>query len=156
MSAGDLIYGAWSSLTTYMSTDLNSLANNTVNIGTVLIDNTTTKYHNIAAELYLATVDLSAQTGLTVELYLAPSIDETNYVDGGTDGSTTDLPPGSAHIGTFYIQKTSAAHRAAIVCRECLQALKYTPILINKTGAAFNASGNTLKIKMNSDQVAQS
>jgi len=155
MATGDLIYGSWSSLETYMSADLNSLANDTTNIGVVLIDNTTTKYHNIAAELYLGTVDLSAAAGLTVELYLVPSIDETNYADDGADASTTDLPPGSAHVGTFYIQKTSAVHRAAIVCRECLQALKYTPVLINKTGAAFNASGNVLKVKMNSDQVAQ-
>lgn len=154
MATGDLIFGAWSDLNTYMSADLNSLANVTTNIGVVLIDNTATKYRNLAAELYLATVDLSAATGLTVELYLVPSIDETNYVDDGTDASTTDLPPGSAHIGTFYIQKTSAIHRAAIVCNECLQALKYTPVLINKTGAAFNASGNTLKIKMNSAQVS--
>lgn len=91
----------------------------------------------------------------TVELYLVPSIDGTNYVDAGADGSTTDLPPGSAHIGTFYIQKTSAVHRAAILVKECLQALKYKPVLINKTGAAFNASGNIFKRMTNSDAVAQ-
>lgn len=156
MSAGDILYSAWGTLTTYMTTDLNSLANNTTNIGAVILDNITAKHHNIAAELYLGTVDLSAATGLTVELYLVPSIDETNYVDDGTDASSTDLPPGSAHVGTFHIQKTSAVHRSAIVCKECLQGLKYTPVLINKTGAAFNASGNILKIKTNSDQVAQS
>lgn len=155
MSTGDILYSAWSSLTTYLTTTLNSLANGAIDIGGTILDNTVTKHHNLAAELQLASVDLSAQTGLTVELYLVPSVDETNYVDDGTDASTTDLPPGSAHIGTFYIQKTSAIHRSAIVCKECLQALKYTPVLKNSTGVAFASSGNILKMKTNSDQVAQ-
>jgi len=155
MSAGDILYSAWSSLVTYLTTTLNSLANGAIDIGGTIIDNTANKHHNLAAELYLASVDLSAQTGLTVELYLVPSIDDTNYCDTGTDASTTDLPPGSAHIGTFYIQKTSAIHRAGIVCKECLQALKYTIVLKNATGVAFAATGNVLKIKTNSDQVAQ-
>lgn len=155
MSTGDILYSDWNAaLATIMSADLNSLANDAVNVGAVIIDNTSYKHHNLVAELYLATVDLSAQTGLTVELYLVPSIDGTNYCDTGTDASTTDLPPGSAHIGTFYIQKTSAVHRSSIVCKECLQALKYTPVLINKTGVAFNAADNVLKTRTNSDQVS--
>ena len=155
MATGDILYSTWSALTTYLTTTLNSLANGAIDIGGTIIDNTSNKHHNLAAELYLATVDLSAQTGLTVELYLVPSIDGTNYVDDGTDASTTDLPPGSSYVGTFTIQKTHAAHRSAIVCKECLQALKYTPILKNSTGVAFASSGNILKMKTNSDQVAQ-
>lgn len=155
MATGDILYSANSSLTPYMSTDLNSLANDTTNIGAVVLDNTTNKHHNLLAELYLATVDLSAQTGLTVELYLVPSVNGTDYCDTGADASTTDLPPGSAHIGTFNIQKTSAVHRAAILVKGCLQNIKYTPVLINKTGAAFNAADNILKIMTNSDAVAQ-
>lgn len=155
MATGDILYSAWSALTTYLTTTLNSLANGAIDIGGTIIDNTANKHHNLAAELVLASVDLSAQTGLTVELYLVPSIDDTNYADDGTDASTTDLPPGSSHVGTFTIQKTSAAHRSAIVCKKCLQALKYTPVLKNNTGVAFAASGNILKMKTNSDQVAQ-
>jgi len=154
MAAGDILFSGWSSLDTYMSTDLNALADGAINVGAVILDNTTKKHHNVAAELYLNTVDLSAEVSPTVELYLVPSIDATNYCDTGTDASTTDLPPGSAHIGTFDIQKTNATHRAAIVCKECLQELKYTPVLKNKTEAAFAATGNILKIKTNSDQVA--
>ena len=156
MATGDILYSDWNAaLATIMSTDLNSLAHNTTNIGAVMIDNTSYKHHNLVAELYLASVDLSSQTGLVVELYLVPSIDGTNYCDAGADASTTDLPPGSAHIGTFYIQKTSAIHRSSIVCKGCLQALKYKPVLINKTGVAFASSGNILKTRTNSDQVAQ-
>lgn len=155
MAAGDIGYTAWSSLITYGTTTLNALAEGAIDISGTFLDNTTNEHRHLAAELVLASVDLSAQSGLTAELYLVPSVDGTNYCDDGTDASTTDLPPGSSHIGTFNIQKTNAAHRAAIVVKECLQALKYTIVLKNKTGVAFAATGNVLKIKTNSDAVAQ-
>ena len=154
MAAGDILYSANSALTEYMTTDLNALANLTTNVGAVVLDNRTNKHHHLMAEIYLVIIDLSTAVGLTVELYLVPSVDGTNYCDTGADALTTNLPPGSAHIGTFNIQKTNAIHRAAILCKECLQALLYTPVLINKTGAAFGAEGNTLKIMTNSDQVS--
>ena len=155
MATGDIKYSTSSSLATIMSTQLNSLADGAINVGGDSdLDNTTNEHHNLMAELYLASVDLSAQDSPAVELYLVPKIDGTNFCDTGTDASTTDLPPGSAHIGTFYIQETSAAHRAAISCKNCLQDLEYRAVLLNKTGAAFAASGNTLKIKTNSDQVS--
>jgi hypothetical protein len=37
-----------------------------------------------------------------------------------------------------------------------LMNVKYTPVLINKTGAAFAATSNTLKIGTNAYNVAQS
>lgn len=154
MATGDIGYTAWSSLITYATTTLNGLVNGAIDISSTKLDNTTNEHRHLAAELVLASVDLSSQTGLTVELYLVPSVDGTNYCDDGTDASTIDLPPGSAHIGTFYIQKTNAAHRSAIVCKECLQALKYTLVLKNSTGVNFAASGNILKMKTNSDAVA--
>lgn len=132
-------------LTTYMSTDLNSLANNTTNIGATAFDNTVSKDMYAAAELVLASVDLSGQTNPSVELYIVPSIDGTNYVDDGTDASTTDYPPSSALAGVFQIQATNAAHRSAIEIFQ-LGPYKYTVVVINKTGVALAASGNTLKI----------
>jgi len=154
MATGDILFSANSALDIYMSADLNALANVTTNVGAVVLDNRTNKHHHLMAEIYLVIIDLSAAVGLTVELYLVPSVDGTNYCDTGADASTTNLPPGSAHIGTFNIQKTNAIHRAAILCKECLQALLYTPVLINKTGAAFGAEGNILKIMTNSDNVS--
>lgn len=138
-------YDSTPSLTTYMDTDLNSLANNTTNIGGTTFDNTSNRDFYMAAELYLASVDLSAQTNPTVELYMVPSIDGSNYCDDGTDASATDYPPATTLVGVFSIQETSAAHRVGIEMFR-LAPLKYTPVLINKTGAAFAASGNTLKM----------
>lgn len=138
-------YDALSALTTYMDTDLNSLADDTTNIGAIVLDNSLEKRFYGAAELILSQVDLSAQINSAVELYMIPSIDAINYVDDGTDASTTDTPPITALVGIFSIQETDAAHRSAIELFE-LGPYKYTPVLINKTGVAFGATGNILKI----------
>ena len=53
---------------TLMSTDLNSLANNAVNVGAVLPDNTSNLYFFAEFEIVVASVDLSAQTNPGVGL----------------------------------------------------------------------------------------
>ena len=131
---------------TLMSTDLNSLADDTVNVGAVLPDNTSNRYFYAEFELVLATVDLSAQTNPGVELYMVPSYDGTNYADTGTDASATVYPPVQYLVAVLGVAETSAAHRV-VSPHIMLDPLKYTPVVINKTGAAFNATGNTLKSK---------
>lgn len=129
-----------------MTTDLNALANNAVNVGAVLPDNTNTRYFYAVFELVLASVDLSAQDNPAVELYLVPSYDGTNYADTGTDGSTTVYPPTQYLVTVLGVAKTSAAHRA-VSPHIMIDPLKYTPVVINKTGAALGATANTLKAK---------
>ena len=131
---------------TLMSTDLNSLADDTVNVGAVLPDNTSNRYFYAEFELVLASVDLSAQANPGVELYLVPSYDGTNYADVGTDASNTVYPPTQYLAAVFGVAETSAAHRA-VSPHILFDPLKYTPVVINKTGAAFASSGNTLKAK---------
>lgn len=131
---------------TIMSADLNSLANDAVNVGAVLPDNSSNRYFYAEFELVLASVDLSAQTNPGVELYLVPSYDGTNYADTGTDASTTVYPPAQYLVAVLGVAETSAAHRA-VSPHIMIDPLKYTPVVINKTGAALAASGNTLKSK---------
>jgi len=131
---------------TLMSTGLNSLANDAVEVGSVLPDNATNRYFYAVFELVLATVDLSAQTNPGVELYLVPSYDGTNYADTGTDASTTVYPPAQYLVCILGVAETSAAHRA-VSPHIIIDPFKYTPVVINKTGAALNAAGNTLKSK---------
>lgn len=129
-----------------MTTDLNALANNTVNVGAVLPDNTTNRYFYAVFELVLASVDLSAQNNPAVELYLVPSYDGTNYADTGTDASATVYPPTQYLVAVLGVAETSAAHRA-VSPHIMIDPLKYTPVVINKTGAALGATTNTLKAK---------
>lgn len=131
---------------TLMSTDLNSLADATVNVGAVLPDNTTNRYFYAEFELVLATVDLSAQTNPAVELYMVPSYDGTNYADVGTDASATVYPPTQYLVAVLGVAETSAAHRS-VSPHIMMDPVKYTPVIINKTGVSFNAAGNTLKSK---------
>ena len=131
---------------TLMSADLNSLADDAVNVGAVLPDNTSNRYFYAEFELVLATVDLSGQTNPAVELYMVPSYDGTNYADTGTDASTTVYPPAQYLVAVFGIAETSAAHRA-VSPHIMIDPLKYTPVVINKTGVALASSGNSLKSK---------
>jgi len=131
---------------TLVSTDLNALADNAVNVGAVLPDNTSNRYFYAVFELVLASVDLSAQTNPGVELFMVPSYDGTNYGDVGTDASTTVYPPRQYQVCVFGVAETNAAHRA-VSPHILLDPLKYTPVVINKTGAALAATGNTIKSK---------
>ena len=131
---------------TLMSADLNSLANNAVNVGVVLPDNTTNRYFYVEFELILTSVDLSAQANPAVEVYLVPSYDGTNYADTGTDASLTVYPPTQYLVAVMGVAETSAAHRS-VSPHVIIDPLKYTPVVINKTGAAFAAATNTLKSK---------
>ena len=155
MAAGDLEFTGAITLVDMMTTDLNALAIGANNIGAVILDNTSAQHRHFVAELVLASADLSAQTSPSVELYLVPSADGTNYADAGTDASTTDHPSKRYLAGIFGIQATSAAHRAVLAMQYYLLNLKYTVVLINKTGVAFGATLNTLKIGTNSDKAAQ-
>jgi len=129
---------------TLMSADLNSLANDTVNVGVVLPDNTSNRYFYVEFELVLASVDLSAQDNPAVELYLVPSYDGTNYADTGTDGSSTVYPPTQYLVAVLGVAESNAAH-LAVSPHIIIDPLKYTPVVINKTGAALAGTGNTLK-----------
>lgn len=131
---------------TLMSTDLNALANIAVNVGAVLPDNTSNRYFFVEFELYLASVDLSAQTNPGVEIYMVPSYDGANYADTGTDASTTVYPPAQYLVAVLGVAETSAVHRA-VSPHILIDPLKYTPVVINKTGAALAATGNVLKSK---------
>ena len=138
---------------TLMSNDLNTLANDTVNVGAVLPDNTSNRYFYAEFELVLASVDLSAQTNPGVELYMVPSYDGTNYADTGTDASNAVYPPTQYLVAVLGVAETNAAHRA-VSPHIMLDPLKYTPVVINKTGAAFGATSNTLKSKYYSTTTA--
>ncbi len=149
---GNATYNQSPTLSDLMTTGLNALADDTVNVGSTIVDNTTNKYYYATFEIYLPIIDLSGTTNPALELYLVPSADGTNYADTGTDGGTTDYPSSVYLVGVFGIQETNAAHRAVLE-RVVLSPLKYTPVIINKTQAALAATLNTLKVGTYTDSI---
>jgi len=131
---------------TLMSTDLNALADNAVNVGTVLPDNTSNRWFYAVFELVLASADLSGQTNPGMELFMVPSYNGTDFADVGTDASTTVYPPMQYLVAVLGVAETNAAH-LAVSPHIMLDPVKYTPVVINKTGAALGATLNTLKAK---------
>jgi len=145
---GNSTYIAPANEQTLMSADLNTIGSGKSNIGAVAIDNTTNRLFYGVFEIVLAAVDLSASTNPAVYLYLVPSYDGTNYADDGTDDSTTLHPPQQYQVAAMGVDPGvgSMAHRA-VSPHIMLDPVKYTPVVVNDTGAALASSGNTLKMK---------
>lgn len=131
------------SVTTLLSTGLNSLANNSLAISSAF-DNTQGQtgdgYTLVDLELVVTFgTNPTANTGVSIWFLGAP--DGTNYEDGGT--STT---PARAADAVIPVAVSTSAQR--IVQRVTLPAGLLKVLLKNDgTGQAFAASGNTLKVR---------
>jgi len=121
-------------LTTYLSTELDSLADAGNYLGAA-INNSSNRHVVLKAEIYLASVDLSAKTSPSVVIRLIESIDGgTNYEDNDDQSYGITIP----------VAATSAAHRK--VSGDLYVPPGYFKLsVVNNTGAAFASSGNTLK-----------
>lgn len=122
----------------YLTTELNSLANDGSKLGAA-INNSSSRDLYMDVEVYLNTIDLSAQTNPAVRIYLLPSSDDTNYDDGGdsTDPTLDHL------VAVVAMREANSAHRST--ARMIVLPPGYFKLLIkNATGAALNASGNTI------------
>ena len=138
---------AYESIQTYLSTALNSLANNGNKLGAE-IDNRNNRHFYMDIEVLLAQVDLSAQTNPSIDIYLLPSLDDTNYADGA---DATD--PSVQHLAkSVGVLESDAAHRE--VSRGIvIPPAKFKLLVENKTGAALAASGNTVKYRTYHEEV---
>lgn len=127
-------------VTTHLTTTLNSLANATNKLGSA-IDNTTALRLFEDLEFNAAdpgTTNLDA--GAVIEVYLLASVDGTNYPDGA---DATD-PGANTFVGVFNFRAVQVAQRH-VLRGISLPPLKYKYLVINKTGQALAATGNTLK-----------
>lgn len=137
------------SLTAYLSTTLNSLADETTDLGAA-IDNSTAKKTFMDIELILASVDLSSQSNPATYIYLIESVDGGTNYDSGTDAASTDdtCPPVDklcAIIGAM-VGSGAQAHNG-IKTMIPIPPGHFKLMLRNKTGAGYAASGNTLKYR---------
>jgi len=131
---------------TYLSTELNALADGGNKPGAA-IDNQTDGTNDLYAslELYLAAQGSARDAGATVDVYLLPSVDGTNYCYG----SDSDDPPATAYVGSFVLDAATAA-RYATLHNLPVPPLRFKLLLVNNTGQALAAAGNTLKYRLHS------
>jgi len=126
------------SLTSYETTDLNSLADAGTVVGDA-IDNSSGLDMYMDVELYLAAQGSARDSGAYVALYLTPAPDGTNYVD------TTNL--------SNYLVGVIALDAATTARREAVQMIPAPPglfkiVVENQTGQAWAGTGNTLKYRL--------
>ena len=132
------------SQTTLLSTELNSLANNALAIGSAYdntIGQTGDGYTLCDVELLTGTWGGAPTASTALALWFIQTQDGTNYEDG--DASTT---PARVPDVVFPLRASTSAQR--IVRRIVLPWGKFKPLLKNDaTGQSMNASGNTVKVR---------
>jgi len=144
--ASELKWEAPGSVQSYLTTELDGLAD-AGNILGPTIDNETDGSNELYAslELYLAAQASARTDGATVDVYLLPSVDGTNYCYG----SDTLDPPLSAYAGSFVLDAATDARYVALP-NVSAPPLKFKLLVINNTGQSLAATGNTLKYRLHS------
>lgn len=135
-------------LQSYLTTELNSLADDDSVVG-AKIDNVADGENEmfIALELVIAEQG-GARDGGGVDVYLIPSLDDTNFGYGDAAGL---VDPGNL-LCTFDLD-------AAVTARRVIRANLPIPPLdfklqpFNRTGQAFAATGNTLSYRLYSPEL---
>jgi hypothetical protein len=134
-------WGAYDSIVSYLTTELNSLADD-ANVLGAAIDFTAAgvdRKQYMDVEIYLASVDWSAQTNPCIYLWLLPRTDGTNFEDGAAGTNPARTPD-----KIVSMRAVSGAQR--IVARLLVTTPDQGKLLVgNRSGAALAASGNTVK-----------
>jgi hypothetical protein len=131
---------------TYLSTELNSLANDGNKLGAA-IDNSTNRDFYLDVEVYLASVDLSVQTNPAIYIYLVKSLDDTNYEDG-----SDSVDPAKAPTQVIALRVVNATQRRVTETPIVIPPGSFKLLIENKAGAALASSGNTVKYRKFSEE----
>lgn len=124
-------------LTSYLTTELDALTTGSYTNASSAIDNTSNLHLWMAVHLHLGSL---TPTGTPYcALYLLPAFDGSVYVDGG--GATA--PPAGSLVAVFDLStSTGAKERSAVFA---IPPASFKLVLFNSTGVSLAASGNTVK-----------
>ena len=124
-----------------LTTELNSLGDDSRAVSTEQ-DNSTDLYLFDDVEWKNGTFGGAPDAGAVMELYcVGQELDGTGWEDG-EDGSND--PPAANLVGVFNIRAVTAA-QTHIIRQVPIPPSKFKYVIINRTGQALNASGNTLR-----------
>ncbi len=133
------------SISTVASTELNSLASAALALGAEY-DNTSNLYLFGLFEVNV-TFGSSPTANTTIDLYLIPAPDGTNYDDAVTGASGT--APAQCYIGSAPVRAVTSAQKIPIglgLTLVNLPPLKFKIAVKNGTNQSFPASGSTVKM----------
>ena len=140
-------WSAYGSVVTYLSTELDGLANDANRLGSAIDFASANRKMYMDIEIYLNTVDLSAQTNPAIHIWLLARTDGTNFEDG-----SDSVTPARAPDKVVPLREVNDAQR--VFARLLLTTPDQGKLLIkNKTGAALAASGNTVKYRLYSQEI---
>ncbi len=138
-----------SQLTTVLDTALNALASGAYAAGAIEVPNVNGADLYGGAllyadfELYIPSFQVGAPVaGTTLDLYVIPSYDGTNYVDG----SDTVVPQSALKLGSFAVRAVATAQRMALLGVRLPVCAKMKFVLYNGTSRQLAATLNTLKM----------
>ena len=136
---------------TYLSTELDSLANSTSDttgfspLG-VELPNETDLYYFINLTLELAAQGAARSAGASVEIWISYALDGADYGDASNAAFVTGL------LCTFQLDAATTARQLPPIVNIALAPLDSKLYVRNRTGQAFAASGNTLKYRRHNAQ----
>lgn len=135
-------YTARGTITTVLSTELNSLASATAcSASSAQANKGSGKRDNLAQfEIYIAAQGTNRAAGASISLYIIPEVDGTNYA------SITDECLNNYFAGSVSVDDGATAARY-LVMEAKLPPSDWKAILYNGTGQAFASSGNTVKYR---------
>jgi len=133
-------------IVSYLGAGLNSLADGANDLG-AKVDNVADGENELYLdlELYIAAQGSSRDADGRVEVYILSSVDDTNFDMG--DDSTDPRPEALLHVFSLDAA-TTARYRTATNLP--LAPFDFKLLVMNETGQAFAASGNTLKYRLHS------
>jgi hypothetical protein len=144
---GDYTQGT--TLSSALTTELNSLATGSGSAASAAIDNSTNL--DLFGDFVLdVTYGTNPTAGSTVDLYIIPSIDATNYSDY-TSGATP-FAPKEMLVKSWELKVAITAQK--LIVRDVPLPKKFKVAVINNAGQAMAASGNTVKFETYSMTVA--
>lgn len=134
-------YEAPASISTILSTELNSLADGGNKLSAALSNDAAGELYLYADfELYLSTQGSARASDARVDIYILIETDGSNYTYGGDSQD----PPENSWVGSMLFDATTTArynHLRGIQ----LPPTDFKVLLINETGQALASTGNTLK-----------
>lgn len=134
-------YSTLGTATSLITTGMNSLANDG-RAGSSAVANSTNRNTLGVFEL-VVTFGTAPTAGRTVDLFLVPALDGTNYADG--HDAAVD-PTANSYAGSFVVRGVNTAQRLVVTDVQ-LPATNFKAVVVNRAGQAFAASGNVLTVR---------